>query len=102
MNLGYLYQYEVVVSKKYGLDQHRITMNRSMIKRTFDEKGLDYTSELVMKKDLHKIIQWNEDNGIKFFRMSSETFPWASEYYQDWKSFQTLDLFTKCYLIVVS
>ena len=49
MNLGYFYQYEVVVSKKYGLDQHRITMNRSMIKRTFDEKGLDYTSELVMK-----------------------------------------------------
>ena len=87
MNLGLcVYQYEVVVSKKYGLDQHRITMNRSMIKRTFDEKGLDYTSELVMKNvaDLYKIIQWNEDNGIKFFRMSSETFPWASEYYQDW------------------
>ena len=90
------YQYEVVVSKKYGLDQHRITMNRSMIKRTFDEKGLDYTSELVMKNvgDLYKIIQWNEDNGIKFFRMSSETFPWALSIIKIGLSFQTLDLFT--------
>ena len=105
MNLGYAcINMKLSYPKKYGLDQHRITMNRSMIKRTFDEKGLDYTSELVMKNvaDLYKIIQWNEDNGIKFFRMSSETFPWASEYYQDWRSFQTLDLFTQCYLIVVS
>ena len=92
MNLGYAcINMKLSYPKKYGLDQHRITMNRSMIKRTFDEKGLDYTSELVMKNvaDLHKIIQWNEDNGIKFFRMSSAIFPWASEYkfedLPDWK-----------------
>ena len=62
-------------------------MNRSMIKRTFDEKGVDYTSELVIQnvKDLNKVLyNGTMDNGIKFFRMSSETFPWASEYYQDW------------------
>jgi UV DNA damage endonuclease len=29
---------------------------------------------------LKKIIQWNEDHNIKFYRMSSEMFPWASEY----------------------
>ena len=93
MNLGYAcINMKLSYPKKYGLDQHRITMNRSMIKRTFDEKGLDYTSELVMKNvaDLHSIIQWNEDNGIKFFRMSSETFPWASEYYQDWTKFPNI------------
>ena len=93
MNLGYAcINMKLSYPKKYGLDQHRITMNRSMIKRTFDEKGLDYTSELVMKNvaDLYKIIQWNEDNGIKFFRMSSETFPWASEYYQDWTKFPNI------------
>ena len=93
MNLGYAcINMKLSYPKKYGLDQHRITMNRSMIKRTFDEKGLDYTSELVMKNvaDLYSIIQWNEDNNIKFFRMSSETFPWASEYYKDWKNFPNI------------
>jgi UV DNA damage endonuclease len=89
MNLGYCcLNMQLSYPKDYGSDNDRITMNRSMIRRTFDEKGLDYTSELVMKncRDLFKIIQWNEDNDIKLFRMSSETFPWASEYYQDWDS----------------
>ena len=30
--------------------------------------------------DLSTILKWNVDNGIKFFRLSSELFPWASEY----------------------
>ena len=34
-------------------------------------------------------------NGIKFFRMSSETFPWASEYYQDWDSVPNIRLYSK-------
>jgi UV DNA damage endonuclease len=60
----------------------RVTTNRSMIRRTFLDKGLPYVSELVLKnaQDLVKIIQWNEDNNIKFYRMSSDIFPWASEY----------------------
>ncbi len=60
----------------------RITTNRSMIRRTFDEKGLPYASELTLQNclDLEKIIQWNEDNGIKFYRMSSDIAPWHSEY----------------------
>ena len=89
MNLGYCcINMQLSNPKDYGSDNDRITMNRTMIKRTFQEKGLDYTSELILKNcsDLFKIIQWNEDNGIKLFRMSSETFPWASEYYQDWDS----------------
>ena len=50
------------------------------------EKGLPYASELALQniKDLRKILQWNEDNGIKFYRMSSDVFPWMSEYeFQD-------------------
>ena len=93
MKLGYAcINMKLSNPKQYGLDQHRITTNRTMIKRTFQEKGLDYTSELVMKNvaDLYSIIQWNEDNGIKFFRMSSEIFPWASEYYQDWDNFPNI------------
>ena len=60
----------------------KITTNRSMIKRTFLERGIEYASELSLQncQDLIKIIQWNHDNGFKFFRLSSELFPWASEY----------------------
>ncbi len=60
----------------------RITTNRSMIKRTFQQRGLPYASELALQncKDLIKILKWNHQNDIHFFRMSSEIFPWASEY----------------------
>ncbi len=69
-----------------GLSQkpkkQRITTNRSMIKRTFQEKGLPYASELALQncKDLLKILEWNHQNDIRFFRLSSNLFPWASEY----------------------
>ena len=61
-----------------------ITTNRSMIRRTFDEKGLDYASELGLKnvKDLNSLIQWNIMNGYDFFRMSSDMMPWKTDY--DW------------------
>ena len=60
----------------------RITTNRSMIKRTFKEKGIKYASELALQNvlDLQKILVWNESKDIKFYRMSSDIFPWASEY----------------------
>ena len=60
----------------------RITTNRSMIRRTFNEKGIAYASELAKQniKDLKKILEWNEKNDIKFDRMSSDVFPWMSEY----------------------
>ena len=62
--------------------KQRITTNRSMIKRTFQEKGLPYASELALQncKDLLKILEWNHQNDIRFFRLSSNLFPWASEY----------------------
>jgi UV DNA damage endonuclease len=60
----------------------RITTNRTMIKKTFDAKGIHYASELTLSNvaDLLEIVKWNEQNKIKFFRMSSEMFPWASHY----------------------
>ena len=53
-----------------------------MVKKTFLEKGLGYASEnaLLNAKDLIKVIKWNNDHGIKMYRMSSDIFPWASEY----------------------
>ena len=60
----------------------RRTTGRSMIKRTFEAKGLDYASEISLKnaRDLHHIMAWNVLNGYKFFRIGSDLFPWASEY----------------------
>ena len=45
-----------------------------MIRRTFDEKGVDYGSELCLQnvKDLHELIQWNIMNGYDFYRLSSD------------------------------
>jgi UV DNA damage endonuclease len=60
----------------------RITTNRTMIKRTFEDRGIAYASELALQnlRDLRKILEWNLQNNIYFFRMSSNILPWASEY----------------------
>lgn len=62
--------------------KQRITTNRSMIKRTFKAKGIEYASELaeLNTRDLLPILVWNKRNKVKVFRMSSCLFPWASEY----------------------
>ena len=53
-----------------------------MIKKTFIDKGIDYAGELSLlnSRDLCEIVKWNVENGINFFRISSDIFPWASEY----------------------
>ncbi len=60
----------------------KVSCNRGMIKRTFLAKGIPYASELALKNsmDLIKIIAWNNDQGVKVFRMTSCLFPWMSEY----------------------
>jgi len=64
------------------LRQQRITTNRGMIRRTFDSKGLEYVSEIVLLnlRDQFEIIKWNEEHNIKLYRMSGSLFPWMSEY----------------------
>lgn len=59
-----------------------ITTNRGMIKRTFSEKGIAYASELALSnvQGLARILEWNVQHGIEVFRITSELFPWASEY----------------------
>jgi UV DNA damage endonuclease len=63
-------------------ESSKITINRGMVKRTFLDKGIIYASELALAnvKDLEKIINWNHQNGILMYRMSSDMFPWCSEY----------------------
>lgn len=64
------------------LGKQGITTGRTMRQDTFREKGLPYVSELVTKNitDLIKILEWNGRQSIKVFRMSSNLFPWNSEY----------------------
>ena len=77
MNLGY-----ACIIMTLGKRKPKITTNRSMIKKTFKEKGISYASDLGVKNclDLVEIIKWNNENGINFFRLTSDLFPWASEY----------------------
>jgi len=71
MNLGY-----ACINMSIG---KKVTTNRTMVKRTFQQKGLDYVSELALlnAKDIIKILEWNRLNGIKFFRLSSALIPWG-------------------------
>lgn len=64
------------------LGKKKITTNRSMIKKTFLKEGIDRASELGLQntRDLVEIIKWNEQQGIKLFRITSNLFPWSSEY----------------------
>ena len=75
MNLGY-------ACINTALSENKITTNRTMRRKTFDAKGLDYVSDLALAntKDLKTYIQWNNEMGIKLFRLSSQIFPWSDEY----------------------
>ena len=75
MQLAYPGKYDSNHSK-------RIICNRGMIKKTFIKKGIKYASELALKNcnDLFDIIKWNQENDFKFFRISSDIFPWCSHY----------------------
>ena len=58
--------------QKYGGKEkgvQPITTGRTMIKRTFESKGVDYASELTLQnvKDLNSIVGWNILNGYDFY-----------------------------------
>ena len=57
----------------------KVTTNRSMVKKTFNAKGLDYVSELTLlnARDIIKILQWNKEHKINLFRLSSAIVPWG-------------------------
>ena len=72
MNIGYAcINMKLSYPQKYGGKERGvspITTNRSMIKRTFDTKGVDYASQLTLENvmDLNKVIDWNILNGYFF------------------------------------
>jgi UV DNA damage endonuclease len=64
------------------LAEKDISCNRGMVKKTFEKKGHDYVSEIAIAniKDLIKILHWNADHDIQLYRVTSNLFPWMSEY----------------------
>jgi UV DNA damage endonuclease len=70
------------INMQLSSQKPKIYTGRSMIKRTFKDKGIKYASELGLQntKDLFEIIKWNKENGFDFFRITSNLFPWCSEY----------------------
>mgnify|MGYP003647148707 CR=1 FL=1 len=75
MNLGY-------ACINTALSANKIMTNRTMRRKTFDAKGIDYVSDLALLnvKDLKTIVQWNNEMKIKLFRLSSQIFAWSDEY----------------------
>jgi UV DNA damage endonuclease len=64
-----------------------------MVKKTFESKGLPYVSELIINnlKDTIKILDYNIKNNIKIYRLSSDSFPWMSEYnFMELPNFNTI------------
>src|SRR5215218_10403095 len=64
------------------LAEKGITTNRGMIRKTFLEKGIQYASQLALQnvKGFLQILEWNVAHNIRVFPVTSELFPWASEY----------------------
>jgi UV DNA damage endonuclease len=64
------------------LSGEKVSVNNGMVRRTFEAKGLEYAGELAEKNltSLLRVTEWNEQKGIKLYRLSSDMFPWMSEY----------------------
>ena len=54
--------------------------SRKMIIRTIEEQGIEVLQEKIVQnlRDVLTMMDWNEANGIKVFRLSSELFPHKS------------------------
>jgi UV DNA damage endonuclease len=77
------------------LRKQDIFCSRTCRLATIRERGIGYSYELAAKnlQDLKRIIEWNEENKIKLYRMSSEMFPFGShpDYYKEYDLSQFAD-----------
>ena len=64
------------------LSSNNIRTGRTMIDRKFKLGGLQLASDISLAnaKDLLTIFKWNEQNGIRLFRLGSELFPRWNHY----------------------
>ena len=99
MNIGYAcINMQLSYPQQYGGQERGvlpITTGRSMIRRTFDSRGVSYASEKTLDncKDLERIVSWNILNDYHFFRITSNLAPWKSEY--DWDDMPDIEQIRK-------
>jgi UV DNA damage endonuclease len=64
------------------LGDQGIRTGRTMIDRKFQQGGMQLASDISLSnaRDLLPILQWNERNGIRLFRIGSEIFPRWNHY----------------------
>ena len=64
------------------LREEDVRTNRGMQQATFEERGLAYAGELAAQncRGLRRIIEWNVDHDIRFYRITSDLIPWYSQY----------------------
>jgi UV DNA damage endonuclease len=63
------------------LRKKNVFTSRTCRKKTLDERGRGVVGELALQnaRDLLTILKWNEVNGIRFFRVSSDLIPWKTD-----------------------
>lgn len=73
------------INDELNTGKPRISTSRTIRKKTYDKEGLKRVNELSLRNvlDLFRILAWNKDHNVKLFRMSSDIFPWKSEW--DWE-----------------
>ncbi len=64
------------------LQEKGIFTTKGMTRKTWLERGLPYASQLSLRNatGLLHLLDWNIAHGIGVFRMTSDLFPWHSEY----------------------
>lgn len=80
VNIGYCC---IAVGINEGVKKKdEISVNRGMVKKTFEAKGLTYVSELALQnvQDCLRILKYNLRKDILVYRMSSDMFPWFTHY----------------------
>jgi UV DNA damage endonuclease len=74
---------------RYGYAAMNVTLrdddirtNRGMQKATFEERGLEYVGELAEQncRGLKRVVEWNLDHDIYYYRIASDLLPWFSQY----------------------
>ena len=63
-------------------EEDDIRTNRGMQKATFEERRLEYAGELAEQncRGLKRVVEWNLDHDIHYYRIASDLLPWFSRY----------------------
>ena len=71
------------INTELNASNPRVSSSRTIRKATYEKEGLVRAGDLALQntKDLLTILKWNQNNGIHFFRISSDILPWKSRWH---------------------